>query len=737
MAEVITSIGTDSSIDTETPASGSGSNPYVVTFSNDPTGVSVGDSMEISDGYGTTYNYLVTDISGSDYTLKYISGGWSATNPYGITDMSYAQSSGTFKRTYSTISAWDTDLDNTAYYSSSDDAVGEVYNDSVFDEYIVIDGGGTVGLSSVTLTVPESERHDGKAGTGARIEYTGNQSSSFRIRRSQCTVEWLELDLTSTNSAVATGLNFGTNSTQEVYARNNIIHGLTTQSTHIHGVYIWGTGNSSNTRHLMNNIIYNMDNSSSSKSASGVTVSSGNWGVYLYNNTVYNIKSTAVGDDAFCFSIHDTDTFIKNNIAARPSAWHSSYQKCFAESGFSGSTHDYNLSTDSTATGTNSVTGEDYADLFVSITGGTEDLHLEEGADAINAGVDLGTSPTGVNIDIDGFDRDTVASWDIGANEYVPTPVSFSPTAIDASIVSTDPTGVQDGFSFSPTSIDASTLTVDPTGIQDGFSFSPSAIDASALTVDPTGTQDGFSFSPTAIDASIVSTDPTGTQDGFSFSPTAIDASALTVDPTGEIEGSTEPVEPDSISFRILTTDPAASSTYSPASVDGSIITSDPTGTQDGFSFSPSAIDGSIITSDPTDVFGSFVKAATAVDASIITSDPSTVHNGFTASIDSIELSTVSVDPSSRIDTFYSPDSIELSGVTVEPDDVFGSFNATPDSIIVKAQTNLGRADLFGLWYVDQPYIERAEASGLIYRATITSVSIESVTVNQPTIEVK
>ena len=212
----------------------------------------------------------------------------------------------------------------------------------------------------------------------------------------------------------------------------------------------------------------------------------------------------------------------------------------------------------------------------------------------------LGTSPTGVNIDIDGFDRDTVASWDIGANEYVPTPVSFT----------------------------------------------PSAIDASALTVDPTGIQDGFSFSPSAIDASIIST-------------------------------------------------------------------------------------------DPADVFGSFVKVATAVDASIITSDPSTIYNGFTAAIDSVELSAVSVDPSSRIDTFYSPDAIDLSGVTVDPDDVLGSFSATPASIIVKAQTNLGRADLFGLWYVDQPYIERAEASGLIYRATISTVSIESVKVNQPTIEVK
>ena len=502
MATVTTSIGTNSSIDTETPSSGSGSNPYTVTFTNDPTGVSVGDSMEISNGMGTTYNYLVTEISGSDFTLKWITGGGFATNPYGITDPYYNQADGTFKRTYSTIGAWESDLDDTSYYSSSDDAVGEAYNDSVFDEYIVIDSGGTVGLSSVTLTAPSSERHDGKAGTGTRIEYTGNEGSSFRIRRSQCTVEWLELDLTSTGSSVSAGLNFGTNSTQEVYARNNIIHGLTTQSTHIHGVYIWGTGDSSNTRYLMNNLIYNMDNSSSSKSASGVTVSSGNWGVYLYNNTVYYVKSTAVGDDAFCFSIHDTDTFIKNNIAARPSAWHSSYQKCFAESGFSGSTHDYNLSTDSTATGTNSLTGEDYEDLFVSVTGGTEDLHLEEGAAAIDAGVDLGTSPTGVNIDIDGFDRDTVASWDIGADEYVSSATVVTPSAAAFVADAVSPT-VASGLSLTPSVAALVADAVSPT-LSSGLSLTPAVASFVADAVSPTVSISGGGIDVTPSAASVV-----------------------------------------------------------------------------------------------------------------------------------------------------------------------------------------------------------------------------------------
>ena len=624
MATVTTSIGTNSSIDTETPSSGSGSNPYTVTFTNDPTGVSVGDSMEISNGMGTTYNYLVTEISGSDYTLKWITGGGFATNPYGITDPYYNQADGTFKRTYSTIGAWESDLDDTSYYSSSDDAVGEAYNDSVFDEYIVIDSGGTVGLSSVTLTAPSSERHDGKAGTGTRIEYTGNEGSSFRIRRSQCTVEWLELDLTSTGSSVSAGLNFGTNSTQEVYARNNIIHGLTTQSTHIHGVYIWGTGDSSNTRYLMNNLIYNMDNSSSSKSASGVTVSSGNWGVYLYNNTVYYVKSTAVGDDAFCFSIHDTDTFIKNNIAARPSAWHSSYQKCFAESGFSGSTHDYNLSTDSTATGTNSLTGEDYEDLFVSVTGGTEDLHLEEGAAAIDAGVDLGTSPTGVNIDIDGFDRDTVASWDIGADEYVSSATVVTPSAAAFVADAVSPT-VASGLSLTPSVAAFVADAVSPT-LSSGLSLTPAVASFVADAVSPTVSISGGGIDVTPSAASVVAAAQSPTASiALSLTPAAATLVADAQTPTITSALSLTPAAASVVATGIS---PAVSSglTFTPAVAPSTASAVSPTVTSD-ISLTPAVARFVAAAIDPTVVVSgsSIVTPAAAVvvcRASVRSVDP-------------------------------------------------------------------------------------------------------------------
>jgi hypothetical protein len=47
---------------------------------------------------------------------------------------------GTAGRDYSTISAWEADLDNGAIYTAADDAVGECYNDSTFTNSVTFDG---------------------------------------------------------------------------------------------------------------------------------------------------------------------------------------------------------------------------------------------------------------------------------------------------------------------------------------------------------------------------------------------------------------------------------------------------------------------------------------------------------------------------------------------------------------------------------------------------------------------
>ncbi len=95
---------------------------------------------------------------------------------------------GTTSRDYSTIQAWEDDLDDgtnaandATAYSSGDDAIGECFNDSAFDESVLINGGGTVELSTIILTVASGEEHDGTAGTGVRQVRTA-VNVSFQLR---------------------------------------------------------------------------------------------------------------------------------------------------------------------------------------------------------------------------------------------------------------------------------------------------------------------------------------------------------------------------------------------------------------------------------------------------------------------------------------------------------------------------------------------------------------------------
>lgn len=80
---------------------------------------------------------------------------------------------------------------------------------------------------------------------------------------------------------------------------------------------------------------------------------------------------------------------------------------------------DYNMSSDTTAPGTNSQISKAASNQFVSISPGSEDLHLKAGSDAIENGTDLSGT---FAIDIDGQVRSV--PWDIGADEY------SSPTAV-------------------------------------------------------------------------------------------------------------------------------------------------------------------------------------------------------------------------------------------------------------------------------------------------------------------
>ena len=318
------------------------------------------------------------------------------------------KSIGTASRDYSTITAWEADLDNGAIYSSGDTAQGEGYNDSEFDEVVNINGGSTVGLTKITLTVASGHRHTGTAGTGCRIvrSATSNEIVQWGSSNSSRDFAWWEIDNNGYRGQAVLN-SFMSGGGQVGNFSRLILHGMVYVLA-FDQYYVYLT-NSFGSGSFINSIIYSVaHDNTGSYTVNGINAQS-NWP--CYNITVHNVSKAGSSGVANCIAAASTN---KNCIAMSPSGGAST--ACFTGAG----ARSYDMSSDATATGTGSLTNKTASNQFVSITAGFEDLHLKSGADAIDAGTDLGTTPTNVQFDIDNYDRDTTGvTWDMGADEYV------------------------------------------------------------------------------------------------------------------------------------------------------------------------------------------------------------------------------------------------------------------------------------------------------------------------------
>ena len=352
---------------------------------------------------------------------------------------------GTSSRDYSTISAWEADLSDASIYSNGDDAVGEMYADSTFTgATTTIDGGTSIGgssgqdLNSIKLTVAAASRHDGTAESGALLKPTsgsGHNQGIIRINVDNVTVEWLDisldsLDSTNTNKAIVLA---GTNDGNII--RNNLIHdkGGNPGNTGPFGIHGIGTGATTDDTYVLNNIIYNIVESSND-SLGAIIFYSWSGSLYVYNNTIYKLTAHGGNKDAIGIRFGNSSTsvsYIKNNIVSTLSA--NDDKAAYLKQSSSSTAHTANNLSDTTTAATwnaedmgqnlndsTALTGKSLADIsFVSTTGGSEDLHIDEDSDCVDAGADLGTT-NGVEIDINGRNRDSNGdTWDIGAHELV------------------------------------------------------------------------------------------------------------------------------------------------------------------------------------------------------------------------------------------------------------------------------------------------------------------------------
>ena len=334
---------------------------------------------------------------------------------------------GTSSRDYSTIAAWEADIANIA--NNGDDVIGECYNDSVFSDINVhINISGLI-PATVTLTAPESERHDGTAGSGVRIQAGASASYMMRINEASSvgTVEWLEFD--GQDQDINRYFQTDGSGTKTAICRKCIFHNLMKTTSGQFTIIDMGFTSTAASTSFLNNIIYD--------SGSAHTVTAPAYGIYIdnvctvvvSNNTIYDWKND--NGSGLCYGIYalvdDAKHSIRNNIITGPKDGTSSGTELAINmsAGTTNVTIDYNAVDDTSSIGANSIDNVDPDDCFVSTVGGSEDLHQKAGSPLIGQGVDLGTTD-GVNFDIDEYDRDANGvTWDIGAHQFIAGAVSL------------------------------------------------------------------------------------------------------------------------------------------------------------------------------------------------------------------------------------------------------------------------------------------------------------------------
>ena len=348
------------------------------------------------------------------------------------------KSIGATGRDYSTITAWEADLDNDTPYDAGDDAVGECYDDSDFDMQgdFTLNGGGTLGLDSVRLSVAAGERHDGSAGTGVRV-YTSTTTAYrfYLVAISEdtapyaLTMEWLELDgsdegvanelinsnsQTAGNSAVPFVINclihnaekrWLNSTTYDTRLQNNIFYTCGTGSTETIGIYIRGYKNNSG---MYNCTLHGVI---STRTISSANIKAVYW-IYNYGQTRLH-SNLSTGHDLPNSSSTDVWGFYSSS-GKTPYSNTTRYSRNATE-GESAIT----LMLEGTAGSAACVTGVVPANVYVSTTLGSEDLRIKDNSEGIiGGGLDSGTT-LGLNIDIEGFDREEADAWDIGADQFV------------------------------------------------------------------------------------------------------------------------------------------------------------------------------------------------------------------------------------------------------------------------------------------------------------------------------
>jgi uncharacterized delta-60 repeat protein/uncharacterized repeat protein (TIGR01451 family) len=284
---------------------------------------------------------------------------------------------------------------------------GIAYNDSVFalTADVEIDGSTTDSSHTITLTANLRNRHNGNPGSGVVVDGQDNPNGIV-VWDDHVTVEWLELIRIRGANDEAAVLVEGAGQTSLLF-QNLLVHDYFDAGQNVAGISLSNSGAGGRTVTIRNTMIWDGDDE-------GIQGGRPSDRVTIENCSIDDIRDVdAAGIDA----AEGTVTVI-NTIVTR-----STIIDFDPDLGSFTAASDYNISSDGSAPGPNSLGGVAANSVFAFIDPGpthNHDLHLLAGPNpARDSGVNLFLTSGFLN-DVDGELRPTGPQWDQGADEFSP-----------------------------------------------------------------------------------------------------------------------------------------------------------------------------------------------------------------------------------------------------------------------------------------------------------------------------
>ena len=284
--------------------------------------------------------------------------------------------------------------------------VAKIYDDdgNLSSEDPTISGLTTSTANYRKITVPAGERHNGIiAGTGAR--YVGSMGDGAIFSEDNLIVEWLRMYASGSSSLSRAGIRLnasgGINRYLILEESYNSGTGTKTQGFAM-------THTAATTTTLMESIVANTYENDC------IVMGASSGGTTAIHDAL-NVTGHDCGDGASEFVFEEVNGV---NTVKNSSGFGNNANAVDFDSGWSNQTT--NACSDTSCTGQQSLTE---SSQFTDLTDKAEDFHLITGAGLIDNGTDLGTTPSGIDFDIDNYQKDTDAvAWDIGADEFVAAP---------------------------------------------------------------------------------------------------------------------------------------------------------------------------------------------------------------------------------------------------------------------------------------------------------------------------